>query len=487
MCPLNTYWDNHLRVAFEQSAAHDLPAMVEASLAHVAMLTGTGALPPERGALLETGLLRLWEQWGDGMDTPDFDGSVEDPYYYFEAALAATLGIPSAELDVQLARSRNDLDSAVFRMILRRMLLDHADQLRELIAVTLDRAEATVDALIIGMTHRRPAQPTTIAHVLVGMADAWLECLNDLVQTYDELNVSPLGGAAFAGTDIAYDADRVAGLLGFDRLYNSSYEAIAGAGHLTRVAAVHGRIAAQSARFARVLQEWMSERWIVTPLGFTQGSSIMPQKVNPVVCEHLVSMAGATLGDVQSVYVNVAASWYEDSNNATTDVQQHLWRSSERLERILRLQTGLAAELEVLELPDPADIVATGATTTAVAEALSGAGVPWRGAHSAVHDLIIAGAPGTWTLDAVAEALRGAGIDEALTPTVLSVAQRPDLALTRTQPGSPGRAPMAAAIATGRERLVATGSQLDARRTVLDTSRERLLAVAGEVAGGQAG
>ena len=46
---------------------------------------------------------------------------------------------------------------------------------------------------------------------------------------------------------------------------------------------------------------------------------------------------------------------------------------------------------------------------------------------------------------------------------------------------------MAAAIATGRERLVATGSQLDARRTVLDTSRERLLAVAGEVAGGQAG
>lgn len=482
MYPLNTYWDNHLRVAFEQSAAHDLPAMVEASLAHVAMLTATGALSRERGALLESGLLKLWDRWGEGMDTPPFDGSVEDPYYYFEAQLADSLAIPRNELDVQLARSRNDLDSAVFRMILRQMVLEHSRALRELISITLERAEQSLAALIVGMTHRRPAQPTTIAHVLVGMADAWLDCLTDLLQSFDELNVSPLGGAAFAGTDIAYDAGQVADLLGFDAVYNSSYEAIAGAGHLTRAAAVQGRIAAQSARFARVLQEWMSQNWIVTPLGFTQGSSIMPQKVNPVVCEHLVSMAGATLGDMQAVYTNVAASWYEDSNNATTDVQQHLWRNSERLGRVLRLQIGLASEIAVLRLPEAADIVATGATTTAVAEALSGAGVPWRGAHSAVHDLIVAGPPSDWTLVSVAAALQEHGIDEGLAATVLAVAQRPDLALERTQPGSPGRVPMAGAISRDRERLARLGGQVDARIDRLASSRAALLEQSRELA-----
>lgn len=483
MYPLNTYWDNHLRVAFEQSAAHDLPAMVEASLAHVAMLAETGALPAERGRLLEAGLLRLWAEWGDGMATPDFDGTVEDPYYYFEARLAEVLAIPENELDVQLARSRNDLDSAVFRMILRRMVLDQAALLRELVDVTLARAEDTVEALIVGMTHRRPAQPTTVAHVLTGMADAWLDCLTDLVQTFDELNVSPLGGAAFAGTDIPYDAERVADLLGFDGLYNSSYEAIAGAGHLTRVAAAHSRIAAQSARWARVLQEWMSAGWIVTPLGFTQGSSIMPQKVNPVVCEHLVSMAGATLGDSASVYTNIAASWYEDSNNATTDVQQHLWRSSERLTRILALQIGLANELAVKDLPDFESIVATGATTTAVAEALSVAGVPWRGAHSAVHDLIAGGPPCGWSLERISEVLAEAGIDAGLAQTVQAVAQKPDLALDRTQPGSPGREPMANAIAADRLRSAELGRELDQRADRLRASRARLVALAESMVG----
>lgn len=483
MRPLNTYWDNHLRVAFEQSAAHDLPAMVEASLAHVVMLTGTGALPPHRGAVLQRGLLGLWAKWGDGMATPPFDGSVEDPYYYFEAELAAELHLPTAELDVQLARSRNDLDAAVFRMILRRMLIEQGDLLGRLIDTTLRRAEENIDSLIVGMTHRRPAQPTSIAHVLTGSADAWLDCLDDLLETYRELNGSPLGGAAFAGTDIPYDAKQVADLLGFDRCCNSSYEAIAGAGHLTRVAALHGRMAAHSARWARVLQEWMGSGWIVTPLGFTQGSSIMPQKVNPVVCEHLVSMAGATLGDMSAVFNNVAASWYEDSNNATTDVQQHLWRSSERLSRILRLQLGLADELRVRQLPSPEEIVATGATTTAVAEALSLAGVPWRGAHAAVHDLVLGGAPGTWTLGDVRRVFGAAGIAPELADRVLAVAQRPDLALERTQPGSPGRVPMAAAIRAAGQRLEEALDRLRARRRELDESRARLLQAAAGMAG----
>ena len=88
---LSIYWDNHLRVAFEQSAPHDLPAMVEASLAHVTMLRETKALPQPRADRLLRVLLTLWQRWGDAEPSEDwrprvashpFDGSVEDPYYY---------------------------------------------------------------------------------------------------------------------------------------------------------------------------------------------------------------------------------------------------------------------------------------------------------------------------------------------------------------------------------------------------------------------
>jgi len=477
------YWDNHLRVAFEQSAAHDLPAMVEASIAHVIMLGRCGTLPTARAARLLAGLHRLWDQWGTGIESPYFDGTSEDPYYFLEHRLAEACGIDRADLDVQLARSRNDLDSGVFRMILRRMVLDELDLLVQLIGDTAEKTDETVDAVIVGYTHRRPAQPTTIAHVLNGVAHAWLSQVGGLLGAYDELNVSPLGGAAFAGTDLAVDAAVVADLLGFDSSYESSYEAIAGAEHLMRLAAEQARVGATAARLSRVLLEWMDKGWIRTPLAFTQGSSIMPQKVNPVVCEHLVSMGGAGVADLAAVYINITQAWYEDSNNATTDVQQHLWRGADRVVRTLRLVDGLMRDLTVATLPTSAEIVASGATTTAVAEALAGKGVPWRGAHSLVGGLVRTASPLEWTTASVTAALAAAGLDLALADTVLTAGQRPGLVLDRLQPGSPGRAAVAAANEGVRARLVGLRAQIATRRSRLDRARTRLLGISLDAAG----
>ena len=355
---LSIYWDNHLRVAFEEAAPHDLPAMVEASIAHIVMLGETEALPSDRASRLIRGLLRLWESWAPTSSdwrprvrSFPFDGAVEDPYYFLESELAAACDMATADLDVQLARSRNDLDAGVFRMVLRRGVLDIADTLLRAVQELSDAAERNLSSLIIGHTHRRPAQPTTIAHVLSGAAEALLSQADELLSVYDELNVSPLTSAAFAGTDIAVDSRRISDLLGFDRPFTSSYEAVAGAEHFMRVAAIQARISATGARWARVVQEWMNLGWIETPGSFSQGSSIMPQKQNPVVLEHMVSMAGAANGDLVSVYSTIAAGWYEDSNNATTDVQKHLWASVERTVRFLRLFAGVVREIRPASTP----------------------------------------------------------------------------------------------------------------------------------------
>src|SRR5690625_7063819 len=63
------------------------------------------------------------------------------------------------------------------------------------------------------------------------------------------MNVSPLGSAAFTGTDVAIDADRVASLLGFDSTFTASYEAVAGAEHFMRLAGLHARISSTGARW----------------------------------------------------------------------------------------------------------------------------------------------------------------------------------------------------------------------------------------------
>ncbi|WP_230085472.1 lyase family protein [Arthrobacter sp. AQ5-05] len=474
---LSIYWDNHLRVAFEEAAPHIYPAMVEASLAHVYMLTHQNILPQSRGKLLLQGLLALWKKTQDGEQEFHFDGSVEDPYYFLEQQLAHECGIPTSELDVQLARSRNDLDAGVFRMVLRRQLLEQTALVIQCAADAAAQADVHAESLIIGFTHRRPAQPTTIGHVLAGLSEAMLSQATEMLSIYAELNVSPLGSAAFTGTDLPIDSDLVGRLTGFDSSFTSSYEAVAGAEHFMRLAAVQARITATGARFSRVLLEWMTFKWVQTPTPYTQGSSIMPQKKNPVVLEHMVSMAGATAADMAASYANIGSAWYEDSNNATTDVQKHLWRAGDRVVRFMRMLDGLLLDLEIWQLPDPAEIVALGTTTTAVAEALAAHGIPWRAAHDIVGQLVRQHAPADWTGDDVCAAFENAGqkATAGLVEMTLSAGQQPELILQRHQIGSPGIAAVRENAAASQDRASALGRKVRERLTLLEETRDGLL------------
>ncbi|MGI8414965.1 MAG: lyase family protein [Nakamurella sp.] len=470
---LNTYWENHLRVAYELAEPRLFLPMVQASRAHVVMLAECGLLPAERARVLLTGLNALQEPQA----AAPFDGSFEDVYYLLEKRLAEAAGIEQTDLDVQLARSRNDLDAGVFRWGIRADLLQLGDLVTDEAQAAATAADRYADALIIGFTHRRPAQPTTIGHVLAGLAEARLSLLHELLAVYDEINVSPLGSAAFAGTDLPIDAGRVAELLGFASTFTSSYEAVAGAEHLFRPAALYARYSVTSARFARTLLDWMTAGWVQTPTGFTQGSSIMPQKKNPVVLEHLWSYAGAAAGDLASVANNIGAAWYEDSNNATTDVQQHLERSADRVIRTSKLVGGLLKGLQLGTLPNAREIVASGATSTSAAEALALQGIPWRGAHAVVHQLVQSAAPTEWNVDIVAHAIAEAGFERLSDDAVAGVvaaATDPARVLGRRQAGSPGAAAVRACAAATAEQLADVRGELASREQAVSDAAERL-------------
>ena len=465
---LTTYQQHHLRVAFEHHAAHLYGPMVRASQAHVVMLAEQGLIPADSAALMLRGLLTLAQN--RAMDLV-YDGSVEDVYFTLEQRLAAACEVSPSQLSVQLARSRNDLDAGVFRMVLREQLLGVFDAVLAAGRTILDRADQHADVVIIGYTHRRPAQPTSMGHVLTGYAEALAGESVAYADLLDEINRSPLGSCAFAGTDLDINPRRIADLLGFDGLVRNSYEAVAGADHLVRVATLNAQALTTGARLARTLMEWLSWGWVITPEAFTQGSSIMPQKRNPVVLEHLVSMAGAAAADAASVLNNVGAAWWEDSNNATTDVQTRLWESDDRAYRFFALIAGLVAELAPLRPPAPDEIVASGATTTAAADALARHGVPFRGAHSVLGRLVRAGAPETWTEEDVRTAGAAVGLaeqlDEAAVHDLLTAALHPELVLRRAQADGPGQTAVRAQVADLR-------TILDREATRVNALRDRL-------------
>lgn len=235
---LTTYQRHHLRPTYDHHVSYLFGPMVRASQAHVVMLTEQGLIPAERGARLLGGLRELAADTGT---PPEYDGSFEDVYYLVEKRLAEACGIPTSQLDVQLARSRNDLDAGVFRMVLREQLLRVVDRVLATGATALERADRYADVVITGYTHRRPAQPTTIGHALAGYAEALAGEAVAYADLLDQLNQSPLGSCAFAGTDLDINPARIAELLGFAGLVTNSYEAVAGADHLVRVATLNAQ------------------------------------------------------------------------------------------------------------------------------------------------------------------------------------------------------------------------------------------------------
>ncbi|MEV5694575.1 argininosuccinate lyase [Micromonospora globbae] len=476
---LTTYQRHHLRPTYEHHVGYLFPAMVRASQAHVVMLTEQGLIPAERGARLLRGLADLR---ADTTPPPAYDGSFEDVYYLVEKRLAEACGIPTSQLDVQLARSRNDLDAGVFRMVLRDQLLGVLDRVLAAGSTALEQADRYADVVITGYTHRRPAQPTTIGHALAGYAEALAGEAVAYADLLDTLNTSPLGSCAFAGTDLDISPARVAELLGFGALVTNSYEAVAGADHLVAVGTLNARSLATGARLARTLMDWLSWRWVTTPADFTQGSSIMPQKRNPVVLEHLVSMAGATAADAASVLNNVGAAWWEDSNNATTDVQVRLWESNDRTDRFFALLGGFLAEIEPLEPPSSAEIVASGATTTAAADALTRHGVPFRAAHSVVGRLVRGGDPSTWTAETVRDAAREVTdpLSDDAVADLIAAAVRPELVLDRAQADGPGVSAVRAQVTVLRGAFDGVAQRLAALRDRLARADAELDRVASE-------
>lgn len=440
---LTPYQEHHLKPTFERLGRWLFHPMVEASLAHVVMLAERGILDEAQARRLCQALVGLRAVQAETLAyTPD----VEDIYFWIERALAHEVG-PEVAADLQQARSRNDLDAAVFRMLLRTDLI-HLIQTMARTGVALARqAHAMSDVVIVGYTHRQPAQPTTVGHVLAGYGEALLTQARTLAGVLPVINRSPLGACAFAGTDFPIDRNRVAELLGFSGLVHSTYESVAGADHFGLVAGGVATALSGGARFCRTLLDWLGvdKGWLTLPDAFVQVSSIMPQKRNPVVLEHLVALAGDAVGLATAVLVKSQDSFYEDTDIGTTDVQLNVRESLAIAQRFYQLLGELIAVLRVGRVPAEAEMIGQYVTTTQVADTLTALGLPFRQAHSVVSRLVKSGkTPSAWRaadLQEACQAVTGHALEAA--PEELEARLRealnPFRVLERATPGGPGR------------------------------------------------
>jgi len=408
--PGKTYAEVVLEPSYEQAKKELLRPMIAVSKAHLIMLYEQRLINGLEAAIMAKALQELdLEKLENGRYTGEF----EDLFFEVEHELAQIGGEPTGYL--HLARSRNDMGIAIYRIVLRSKLLSVLNSALELQQRLIAFAEEHAETLMIGYTHTQQAQPTTLGHYIAAVSDSLSRDVRRLRAAYANCNRSSLGAAAMTTTGFAIDRERTAELLGFDGTIANAYDAVSGADYVLEIASSASLAAVNLGRFVQELLLWGTQEFAVVKVAapYVQISSIMPQKRNPVSVEHLRSLLSSCVGDANTVLAMVHNTPFGDIVDTEDDLQPYAWRTLRTLDSSYRL---LARIIETLEVDK--DVLrrraeTSFATVTELADTLvRKEGLSFRTAHAIVATLVRAAiASGLSVRELTVEGLNAAAED----------------------------------------------------------------------------
>jgi argininosuccinate lyase len=317
--PAQNYKENVLADCFEDAKKYFLQAYIDVDFAHAVMLAEQKIITEDE---LKELLKALRNLDLNAIRCAEYDGSFEDLFYYLQREIAKSCDADTAG-KLHTARSRNDIDVTIYRLYLRPATLKLLRSAMDLRQVFLDLAAQHHETLIPAYTHTQPAQPSTLAHYLLAMAENVGRDVRRLQSSYNNMNFCPLGAGAITTTGFPINRQRVAELLGFPAPTINSYASIASVDYFTETLGATSAMLVNIGKFAQefLLMAMMEFNVIRLPDGFVQGSSIMPQKRNPVALEHIRAIGSKALGQCLGVMTAVHNTPFGDINDVEDDLQ----------------------------------------------------------------------------------------------------------------------------------------------------------------------
>lgn len=276
------------------------------SLVHVLMLVQQQLIKTKDGQAILKVLLELLDQARNGDVT--LDVKHEDVHLNIEARVITILGSEVGGR-MHLARSRNDQVVTDLRLYLREQLLEAYARTLGLVEEILERSKTDSDAVMVGYTHSQAAQPITFAFWLSAYASILLRDCRRLQSAFQVTNMNPLGACALAGTSFNIDRDFTTDLLAFDDILEHALDATSSRDFALETAAAMSFVMATISRLSEELVWWSSLEYGVVDIGdaFSTGSSIMPQKRNPVVAELARSRPTVVFGALSEMFALMKA------------------------------------------------------------------------------------------------------------------------------------------------------------------------------------
>ncbi len=354
---------------------------IDGSIAHCRMLAKTAIISEAEAETLVGGLeaIRADIEQGDF----EYDDRLEDIHMHIEAALSVKVGNVARKLHT--ARSRNDQIALDIRMYLRAesgmIIAGLKDLRREIVAL----AKANPDAPMPGYTHTQRAQPVLLAHHLLAYNEMFARDGQRFADGLKRIDAMPLGCAALAGTTFPIDRHYTADLLGFSNVSANSMDAVSDRDFVAEFLASASICMVHFSRLSEELILWSTSEFafVELPDAFTTGSSIMPQKKNPDVCELTRGKAGRVFGDLIAI-LTLMKSLPLSYNRDMQEDKEPLFDAVDTVRACIEIHTHMLPKLKFNKETMLAATSKGFLNATDMADYLVTKGMPFREAHGCV-------------------------------------------------------------------------------------------------------
>lgn len=358
---------------------------IQGSMAHAKMLGKQGIISSEDQALIQSGLESILKDIESDMLVIC---NAEDIHSFVEQELTKRIGDAGKRLHT--ARSRNDQVALDLKLFTKEQVTILSDLVLSMLQALCTKSKEHLTTVMPGYTHLQRAQPVTVAHVWMAYANMLKRDHKRLMNALELMDEMPLGSGALAGTTYPIDRDYTCALLGFRCPTDNSMDGVSDRDYCMEIGNACSILMMHLSRMCEEMILWCSGEFGFMELddAFSTGSSIMPQKKNPDVCELIRGKTGRVYGDLMTL-LTMQKGLSLAYNKDMQEDKELTFDAIDTVKGCLALFDGMLSTMKFRN-----DVMENSAkhgftNATDAADYLVNHGVPFRDAHGIVGRLVL--------------------------------------------------------------------------------------------------
>ena len=358
---------------------------IAGSIAHAKMLAAHGIISKEDQEKITKGLLSIKKEIDEG--TFPFSVELEDIHMNIEKRLTEEIGDAGARLHT--ARSRNDQCALDLHMYMKRNIARLSEKLIAVLEALLAVSKKYQDVILPGYTHMQRAQPVLFAHHMLAYFAMLERDFKRLEDCYDMCDMSPIGACALAGTTYPTHPEEEANDLHFASVYGNSLDAVSDRDYLLQFLSFASICAMHLSRLSEEFIYWSTSEFQFIELddGYSTGSSIMPQKKNPDMCELIRGKTGRIYGHLIGLLTVMKGLPLAYDKDMQED-KEGVFDALDTLYFALDIYAGMISTMTVNGDHTRQVLESDFSNATDMADYLAKKGLPFRQAHAVVGNAV---------------------------------------------------------------------------------------------------